>query len=362
MIIEYTDCTELKRLISDQKIKPSVMRKFLKNQGAIFTAANPLSFSDDVYTIFLGGQDIERITQMIIHESNYEKSTLINAKLKNVPVDGDILDFFSDGLHALHTSSFKGYDIEMPTRRDDVLTFYLSYKRTLPGKSKLIREETRRVKVLVRKNTDVTVSFDIRQTSSMDASKAIDLLQKVVGTGESAEAFLSHVNLERLTSKNKVEFFDKLSNYSFPDWRLKTVTGLTVKKAHDIDEDDNAEITEDDAGEGVLTGINQAVLNGSGLRSNEFVQNSLEQGYYITAMEYRYSCAKEAGEFIVAINAKGDDLRVDIEKSYYEEDGRLYMQPFPKELQDEIIQLFQKAANDVFYALIDLQKKAKSDD
>ena len=59
---------------------------------------------------------------------------------------------------------------------------------------------------------------------------------------------------------------------------------------------------------------------------------------------------------MVAINSKGENLRVDIEKSF-SDDGKLYVQPFPKELQDEIIRAFQKAANTIFYSLIEEQKQ-----
>jgi hypothetical protein len=51
------------------------------------------------------------------------------------------------------------------------------------------------------------------------------------------------------------------------------------------------------------------------------------------------------------------DLRVDIEKSYYDEDGKLCVQPFPKPEQDEIIQKFQEAANRIFYALLEEQNQ-----
>lgn len=70
-----------------------------------------------------------------------------------------------------------------------------------------------------------------------------------------------------------------------------------------------------------------------------------------------YVCTQEAGEFVVAINSKGENLRVDIEKSFSDDDGKLYVQPFPKELQDEIIRAFQKAANTIFYSLIEEQKQ-----
>ena len=75
-------------------------------------------------------------------------------------------------------------------------------------------------------------------------------------------------------------------------------------------------------------------------------------------MKYRYLCTQEAGEFVVAINSKGENLRVDIEKSFSDDDGNLYIQPFSKGLRDEIIKAFQDASNSIFYSLIEEQKKA----
>ena len=40
MINEYIDCTEFMRLIEDQKIKPSVVKRYLKEQGMVFTSTN----------------------------------------------------------------------------------------------------------------------------------------------------------------------------------------------------------------------------------------------------------------------------------------------------------------------------------
>ena len=153
--------------------------------------------------------------------------------------------------------------------------------------------------------------------------------------------------------------FDQLSAYSFDNWKLKTVVGITVKKASTSEDDIEEDTSENDESlSGTLAGISQAVLNGSGLRSNEFVQSSIQQGYYISSMKYRYLCTQEAGEFVVAINSKGENLRVDIEKSFSDDDGNLYIQPFSKGLQDEIIKAFQDASNSIFYSLIEEQKKA----
>ena len=87
---------------------------------------------------------------------------------------------------------------------------------------------------------------------------------------------------------------------------------------------------EENEGASTLTGISQAVLNGNGLRSNEFVQESIEKGYYITAMKYRYEHRMDMTEFAVVLSFKNKDLRVDIDKTYYEDDGKIYVQPLIK--------------------------------
>lgn len=360
MITEYTDCAELMRLITDQKIKPAAIKRYLGKQGIIFTATNAQALANDMYTIFLGGQEMTSITQMIVSEGNYEKSTLVNAKLRDDSDYTDILDFFADKFNAYRSSNFRGYIIEQPIKSGSELIVNMSYKRKLPGKNKLIQEEARYIHIAARKKTDSVVSIDIRQPSSYDAQKALELLQAMTDSQEGSEVSLSHINLDLLTDKNKVGFYDRLSAHSFSNWRLKTVVGITVKKATSPEDDDIEEedSENDESSTGTLAGISQAVLNGSGLRSNEFVQNSIQQGYYISSMKYRYVCTQEAGEFVVAINSKGENLRVDIEKSFSDDDGKLYVQPFPKELQDEIIRAFQEAANTIFYSLIEEQKRA----
>lgn len=357
MITEYTDCSEFMRLISDQKIKPSTVKRFFSKQGVIFTSSNAATVANDVYTILLSGTEMAQVTQMIVSEGNYEKSTLINAKINQTSEETDLLDFFADGFNSLRSSCYQGYVIEHPIKSDTELLINMSYKRKLPGKNKLIQDETRFIRVAIRKTDKNNVSIDIRQPSSFDAQKALDILKKIVGDSDDTGVYLSHLNLGLLTDKNKVMFFDKLLAISFSSWRLKTVTGITVRKSAITDDDDiDSEISDDEGSTGTLTGINQAVLNGSGLRSNEFVQKSLDQGYYISSMKYRYTCTQEAGEFIIGISSRGENLRVDMEKSYCDEDGTLYIQPFPKNLQDEIIRIFQKSANDIFYEIINEQK------
>jgi len=60
-------------------------------------------------------------------------------------------------------------------------------------------------------------------------------------------------------------------------------------------------------------------------------------------------------EFAVVLSFKNKDLRVDIDKTYYEDDGKIYVQPLIKSEQDEIIVEFQDVAYRVFNELINEQ-------
>ena len=213
MITEYTDCSEFMRLIAEQKIKPSAVKRYLCKQGIILTSTNAANVANDVYTILLGGKEMAEITQMIISEGNYEKSTIVNARVKNSDNEVDLIDFFADGFNSLRSTSYQGYIIEQPIKEESSLAVNLSYKRKLPGKNKLIQEETRFIRMAIRKINDTTVSIDIRQPSSFDAQKALEILEKIVGKAEESDVCLSHINLDLLTDKNKVNFFDKVKEF-----------------------------------------------------------------------------------------------------------------------------------------------------
>lgn len=147
MITEYTDCTELMRLIEEQKIKPSAIKSYLRKQGIIFTASNAESFSKDCYTIALGGQEIEYVTRMICHEGNYEKSTLVNIHMKPSTNAYRIIDYFSDGINELRSCHNINYIIEQPVRINEntlAFCFIINYLGYNPVEKK-IRDKKREI-------------------------------------------------------------------------------------------------------------------------------------------------------------------------------------------------------------------------
>lgn len=246
------------------------------------------------------------------------------------------------------------YFIEQPTKTKEGACLQLSYIRKLPGRNRLLEEERRYLRLNIRKITNEEVVVDVRQQSATDSKNALGFIEKIAQSDENIG--IRHINLEMLSSKNKVEFFDRIAAYKFKVWDLKTITGITVKQGLLDESEEEDIIVEDGEHASTLTGISQAVLNGSGLRSNEFVQESIKKGYYISAMRYRYTHKTDITEFAIVLSFKNQDLRVDIDKTYYEEDdGRIYVQPLIKTEQNEIIIAFQDVAYKVYNELISEQ-------
>lgn len=65
MLTEYVDCTELKRLIEDKKIKTATLKYYLRQKGIVFTANNAEEFAEQIFTIFLGAGEMEEYNGLI---------------------------------------------------------------------------------------------------------------------------------------------------------------------------------------------------------------------------------------------------------------------------------------------------------
>lgn len=355
MVTEYVDCAELKRLIEDKKLKPATLKYYLRKRGIVFTASNAEQFAEQVYTIFLGAEEISEIRDMMANETNYEKSLVMNLVLKQDSGE-DIVDVLMDEMNKQKSVKSEDYILEQPVRTEDGAYIHLCYTRKLPGRNKLLEYEKRFLRLNIRKISQYEVVVDVRQQSSIDSKNAIKFIEKV--SKPESLLHLRHINLELLSSKNKVEFFDRIAAYAFDMWRLKTVTGITVRQGvFDEDEEDGDLLIDENDESSTLSGISQAVLNGSGLRSNEFVQESINRGYYISAMRYRYEHKMDTTEFAVVLSFKNQDLRVDIDKTYFEDEGRIYVQPFIKSEQNDIVVSFQNAAYQIFEELLEEQKR-----
>lgn len=74
------------------------MKYYLRKKGIVFTANNVEQFAEQVYTIFLGADEISDIRDMMSNENNYEKSMIVNVILKPETED-NIIDVLMDEMN-----------------------------------------------------------------------------------------------------------------------------------------------------------------------------------------------------------------------------------------------------------------------
>ena len=362
MINEYVDCSELKRLFLDKMIKPEIIRYYYKKRGILLSSSNIDDMADQVYTLFLGTEDLQELQDLLNSDNTYIQSAVFQIKGQTVDSEGFLDSLIDDVLASMRWPSYS-CRATRPNRIDeDTLRFSITYDKVNRGSNKLNAKEQREIGVNLRRIEGEKFLVDVRQTSSGDVSKVVkyftDLSKMHNASVDDVETFkVLPINIEGLTVKSRVDFFDRIASTHSKEWTLKTITGITIKRASskddDEDEDDDdlgQEITEETATDD-LAGINQAVLNGQALRSNGFVKASIEQNFYISSMKYRYEMAEDATEFVVSISCKKKNLHVDIVKSYRDDNGKMLICPYLREEQDAIIKSFQELGRVIYNEL-----------
>ncbi len=355
MISKYVDNRELKKVIEDGKIKPFKIKSVLKGQGILLTSNNSDKIAEQVYPIFWGCKDIENMSSSMDDASNYIKSSLIVMNIKN---DDEIMDvaeeFFSNAEYRNTRYSL----VAMKRMPDEKIHLQLKYYSSKPGRMELISKQARMVDVYVTKKSTSQILVDVRQASTTEMKEINKLLISSCNLDDGIS--VTHLSLDSLTTENRISFFDEFNKEQFKDWRFVTVTKVELKRAQtsedEIDEEDESNDEETLAN---LRGITSAILNGTSIRNNAFVQECLQNDFYISTMGYRYENIKEKIEVVMEINFKYDDLKVDICRTYEFDTDIVEMRQHPLMLnrQEKILEMFQKAAYKHYYALLDKQKK-----
>lgn len=359
MINEYVDCGELKRLFCDKLIKPEIIRLFYKKRGIMLPSSNVNDMANQVDTLFLGIEDLEELQDFMNSDGTYIQSAVFQIKKLNGDSDNFLDTLIDDVIASMRWTTYSCRATRPNRVGNDALHFSIIYDKVKPGSNKLNAKEQREIDIDLRRIEDDKFLVDVRQTSSGDVSKVVkyftDLSKMHNVSVDDVETFkILPLNIEGLTVKSRIDFFDRIASNVSKEWTLKTITGITIKRPSLVDEDDDEaedlgeEITEES---GDLAGINQAILNGQALRSNGFVEASIKQNFYISSMKYRFKMTGDATEFVVSISCKKKNLHVDIVKSYRDDDGKMLVCPYSKNDQDAIVKNFQELSRTIYNEL-----------
>ena len=370
MISEFTNNSEFKRVIEEQQIKSNRLKQFLKSKGIVLLNNKATDLALATYTFFLGSEDMAELQELITIGSSYQKSTmLVLTPAEDIDEENSIVDVILDEINRYKTVVQGKYTIENVNREDENnLHITFTYERKLPGRIKLINTKKKTVKVHLGSITGSRdIKVDIRQTDSNDSKEFISILECLkdnIAENDEEIFNIKHITLDKLKKDKKIEFFDLIAKEELKEWMLETIPGITVKKIgtdnEEIDVTDNEGATVET--KNALIGITSAILKGNGLRDNSFVKTCIEEGFIITAMKFKYRRKKNivtegAVSVIIEISFNNDDIRIDIDKSYIEEEGKEQANPLIFKEQDDIVKLFQEVVYNVYNNLLDKQNK-----
>ena len=151
-----------------------------------------------------------------------------------------------------------------------------------------------------------------------------------------------------------------INQRNFLDWRFETVTKVELKRYEGFEDDETKELDEEeDSALSNLQGITSAILSGTSIRNNSFVQECLQNDFYITTMGYKFESLADLREVVLEINFKYDDLKIDICETYeYDSDADgLHLHPAMLDVQEEILKMFQTAAYEQYTEILERQRQ-----
>lgn len=355
MVSKYVDNKELKRVIEDGKLKPFRIRQILKKQGIILTSTNAEQIAEQVYPILWGSEDIQNMSRAMDDSGNYIKSSLLtlhNDNAENIMDEAE--DFFSN-------ASYRDTKYKLSSvirENNNSLIVKLQYAIIRPGRNELISTQYKTTEIKVRKISKNKAMLDVRQASNSEMKELNKFLANA--TKRDGTFTTNHISLQVLTNENRVAFFDEFVKKKFNGWRFDTVTKIELKKFEGTDEEESKELDEeDDDSIKNLQGITSAILNGTSIRNNSFVQECLQNNFYVTTMGYKFECISDLREVVVEINFKYDDLKIDICKTYeYDSEAEdLRLHPSLYNVQEEILTMFQKGAYEKYVEIMERQKE-----
>lgn len=355
MVSKYIDNKELKRVIEDGKLKPFRIRKILKDQGIILASNNPEQIAEQVYPILWGSYDIEKLGQSLDDGSNYIKSSVVEVEIKKSDnIIDELEDFFSNASFGMTR-----YGLSAVSRVDaDQLVVKLRYSINRPGRNEFISTQYKNTDIIVRKVSGEKAIIDVRQASTTEMKEINKFLEEA--TKKDTAVHTHHITLQVLTNENRIAFFDEFIKRNFTDWRFETVTKVELKRYEGSEDDETKELDEEESSAlSNLQGITSAILNGTSIRNNSFVQECLQNDFYITTMGYKFESLSDLREVVVEVNFKYDDLKIDICKTYeYDSDSDgLRLHPAMLDIQEGILKMFQEAAYEQYIEILERQKQ-----
>lgn len=330
MIKSYPDKNSLKEvMINWISIRP--LKEFCKERGIIIPTNRSVVVGEYAHLIFWGYDDIQKLSELMDDKNNYKKSAQMVVNVDNINSENNTpIKVITTTVENMQSKVLEkdGLEIKKIQNLNDSGTkkeIILEYSKVKKGMVDLLAKEKKVITVeLEEKGNDVI--FNVIHEDSVDLNKVQKFIETIKSETTEAEIKENHVTLDNLTVSERINLFDNFFKYNFDNWIFDGLKSLKVKKnkaeVDEIEENGNNEdeIVKND----VLAGINSALLKGNGLRTNKFVIDCINGGFYFTGAEVKLNHKIDAISIVIVIsfNENSGILEIKISESYDIIDGK----------------------------------------
>ena len=358
MISFYPDKNTLKEVMAT-KMTPPIVRNLCRSNGIFLFSQSQEDLLETASLIFWGYDEIDMLSKTIDDSKNYKKSIRYQFEPgQNVDILTSFLDLINEKRRMQHDDDsvyieeVKNVQIDGQKPDQQAKEITIKHIKNQPGRVRLLEKLEHTFTILAVPGDKGSLSVDIVHNDTSDLKAAKVLLGQLFLDEKQVGA--KQVLLSSLTTKNKVALFDRYFQLDHSDWMREEIKSITVERDNESDDD------EENIEENLLAGINLALLRGTGLRTNSFVQKCLDQGYYFTQSSIKYSHRREAIKIVIDISFKDKDryAEISIANSYEVDNNMEYRKVFPIDEQTTYLRYYHSMLYNIYSCLIDEQKKA----
>lgn len=362
MITKFAESKEVKMIVEERQIATIQYKRFLAKKGVFSLTSGAEGLANQTYPFILGSKEIQYLQNMMQTSNSYKKSSMLILKPINEYENlNEFIDEIDDSIEEYRLGNSK-YKIDNIIKdKEENLIIKMSYSKRIKGKTELIKNKIKEVEIRLSKiEKDGKIALDIRQNDNTDLKEVESFINAISNVNKEESLFQTEkISLDRLTIANKIDFFDQLMKKKYKEWKLDDIKGIDVERKEEELQQEELDDEEGSILPNELAGIKKAVFKGNSLRSTGIVKQFEKQGFYFTAMRFKYTLNKTTESFIIDINFKGiDNVKIDIVKNFErDEKDKDSIVIFPQYQQEEIISEFQDAVYKVYKSIIKSQDK-----
>lgn len=339
-----------------------------KSKGILYFTSKKSEIGRFASHQFYGYDDIENMREIVGIKKDTDR--ISGFEIKTIEAPSNIAGYFSINSEVDTKLKLKVQDV-VPQENESCLVKYY-YERKAFGKMNLMYAQDIEGKFTLQKlkNCSDTILVKFNYAHNADYIAIEQLLRSIMKENQTMK--IVPITLQAFDVKTRIGFIDSILKYDYKDWTIETVIELRVRKPLEVDEDEEDsdairqissgegepdEYQEDEpAGDEMLAGINDALLQGQNLRTNSFVKKCEESGYYFPSIDLRLRHRTLAHMVDLSIEFKFRPKMPEIEivEGYSYQAEQMQTVGLPEEFKKELLDSF-------FNDFIDIYNKHMSD-